>query len=255
MCIRDRVCTACPTGAACSRRDSRDAVPCDLGTFSVGGQATCHACPAGFECPDARACAIPGYTRVQDATPRRSAARRYVCVTPARTRRRAPRRRPSWMPTTCACFGSRPLACVPRIPTTRGAVRSWRLLLLPTTCTFSSAYLSRTLPASLATRSPFARGLRSLSTPTVSAGPSAPRWRPILAPTPGAHPRPPRPPPTGLPPTSPALAPPPPASSRAPLRLARLPAPVAGATAATAGGEAPGLLWRRVVLPNDAAEL
>ena len=30
-------------------------------------------------------------TRVQDATPRRSAARRYVCVTPARTRRRAPR--------------------------------------------------------------------------------------------------------------------------------------------------------------------
>ena len=44
-------CTACPPGYRCPSTTSSAKVPCDLGTFSEGGLAACRACPQGFSCP------------------------------------------------------------------------------------------------------------------------------------------------------------------------------------------------------------
>ena len=44
---RSVTCVSCPPGYYCPRIDLAEVLACDLGTYSVGGQASCTTCPAG----------------------------------------------------------------------------------------------------------------------------------------------------------------------------------------------------------------
>ena len=46
------VCSACPAGKSCPVTTQDIEIDCPSGTYSLGNQSECTICPAGWECPD-----------------------------------------------------------------------------------------------------------------------------------------------------------------------------------------------------------